>query len=119
MQSRLDGFGEELVWQVRDPAIESCTASVSGQHRDVTEAWMAVFDHMDEDQRAAVERLVRWQTDQTIAHLLRRAEISHTFRLTDGRGGDVGEISDGLAGELYGHRGWLAKFARHPSDFGG
>lgn len=115
----LDLLGKQLINEVRDGAIASVEHSLQ-DFKDPSHAWMQAISQLDSNTQNFLRRLLRWQTDQVIAHVLSLLENSKSLRLEayrDGLWTDVVAVSDGLAGELFSKRGWIAKFSRYPSDF--
>jgi hypothetical protein len=112
----LDYLGSILVEKVRDASVSDLDMILSGTMRgDDAERIRSACSALDpsalQGLRAAVPALV----DQVLHNLLATIDEVPDLDLVVTHGGqatNASEVSDGLAGELYGSRGWLSRFSR-------
>jgi hypothetical protein len=115
-ESALDYLGSILVEKVRDASVSDLDMILSGTMRgDDAERIRSACSALDpsalQGLRAAVPALV----DQVLHNLLATIDEVPDLDLVVTHGGqatNASEVSDGLAGELYGSRGWLSRFSR-------
>ena len=112
----LDDFGRNLLEQVRDEVIDKWIGIIDGSvkaprlidwHNEIKE-----FQNAPQDVARFVSTKI---VDSCIAAFLRFIDSNEEISV-EWKGVDSREESDGLSGELYGDHGWLASFARNPSD---
>jgi hypothetical protein len=120
----LDKFGELLMKRVRDKSIGDWERIISGDIKGVTgervKQQIALFTP---EQKEILCKLIPQIIDTSLHNLLFTAEQERSLRiLMDnpewGAAQDMREISDGLAGELCGERGWIARFSSHAYPIG-
>ncbi len=118
----LDKFGELLIRGVRDKAIDDWERFISGAIKGITgehiKRQIVVFTP---EQKESLSKLIPLIADTTLHHLLFTAEQEQGRQLIinnpkEGTAQNVREISDGLAGELYGNHGWIARFSATPLE---
>lgn len=117
MSQLLDGFGQFLMARVRDQAISDWERILSGQMKGrQAERVRIELGRLSDEDRSVLSRLLPQIVDTTLHHLLWAVEEDQHVRIVvdDGAGGSasVAAESDGLPGELYGERGWVARFSK-------
>jgi hypothetical protein len=118
--SPLDEFGRFLMVAIRDRTIGDCQRFVAGELGDPRASDLqAELASLPTEARRVLSDLVGFVVDRAIHDLLDGVDktkgIDIVLLTEDGTQISVKETSDGLAGELYGKRGWLATSARFPS----
>lgn len=116
----LDEFGRFLMVAIRDRTISDCQRFIAGEPVGARAPDLqAALASLPTEARDALSDLVGYVVDHAIHYLLHEVDtmegIDIVLLTEDGTQISVKETSDGLAGELYGNRGWLATFARFPS----
>jgi len=111
----LDKFGELLIKSVRDKAARDWERIINGETKGKTaQAVMHQIGSFNTEQREVLIKLVPQIIDTVLYHLLFTAEQEQNLKLImrcDDNEQNLKEISDGLAGELYGTQGWIARFS--------
>lgn len=117
----VDKFGELLMASVRDEIRESLEMIADGRMkgRDPVELRMLLSQHKQCD--PVLRIMLPYVIDSTIHAMLDLFEQNpEVLRLMangpDGTLIDLHEASDGLAGELYSDKGWIAKYSRYPQS---
>ena len=114
----VDKFGQLLVTSLRDGALGFFDGLARGHLKSPsTRRLQADLARLSLEQREIVRRCVVACVDRGVHDFLFALGEAHEF----GRGisvvvggKDIAELSDGLQGEPYGDRGWVAKFGKHP-----
>ena len=114
--SLLDRFGEFIICDVRDETISDWKMILDGSMKG--EDAVAVRQKLvgfSQEQLDTLQELVVEIVDTAIHNLLwaieQDDEIDFAISLEDGdETSCLSEESDGLAGELYSERGWIARF---------
>ena len=96
-----------LLMQARDEAIKSFEAAVRGQVQSPRAGRIALATEGGEAELTAAGR---GAIDDTFVALLTALEMSDDVALSV-RGVSVADVSDGLAGELFGEHGWIRQFS--------
>jgi hypothetical protein len=100
--------------RVRDKAILHWTMIASGKMKG-EQAEHDALDRLDADGRQSFLALVPAVVDTVLHHLLWTVEQNEKIQLVmvarDGSVTNLNDMSDGLAGELYSERGWIARFS--------
>jgi len=114
----VDKFGKLLVKSLRDGAIDFYDGLARGHWKSHEELQESLAG-LSSEQRELVRRCVVSCLDQGIHGFLMALGESQFKNegisvVVDGK--DVAVLSDGLEGEPYGTRGWIAKFGKHPMD---
>lgn len=116
IQAALDHFGSLLATRVRDEAISDWDMILDGRMKDAgSQAIRAQLERlqMSEDQLDCLRRLIPKVIDTTLHHLLWTLEqeesIDVAVKTPAGAVPSLREVSDGLAGELY---GWIPRFSK-------
>jgi len=116
----LDVVGELLMVRVRDKSIEDWEKILDGRMKGqsaekVRQEFVVTGSEMPDIVRRMVPRIV----DTVLHHLLWTLEQDQAVNLSNESDGtvtpNIREASDGLSGELYGARGWIAKFSQKES----
>ena len=111
-EQALDHFGEILIKRVRAEAILDWTKILDGRMKGVrAERLRPELSGLDPGQMALIQRLLPQVVDTVLHHLLWTLEqeesIDVAVRTAEGLVPSLREVSDGLAGELY---GWIPRF---------
>jgi hypothetical protein len=121
----LDHFGRLLMERVRDWCIRELQHEVRTRYRGGSEerAMRPAMEMLSSGQRRALERIVPAFVDTVIHHMVWMFEQEETVRIqvqADGaKSANLAAESDGLAGELYGDDGWIARFSKYPAEWAG
>jgi hypothetical protein len=112
----LDKFGEFLARQVRDKTINDWKRMFANEMKGVTaEKVRQQVSTFSTEQKAIVLQLVPQIVDTVLHNLLFSIEqeknLDLTMKNSEGVSQGLKNISDGLAGELYGPQGWIARFS--------
>jgi hypothetical protein len=114
----VDKFGELLVTQLRDAALDCFDGLArAAWNSPSTQQLQADLAGLSASQRELVRRCVVACVDRGVHDFLVAVDEIHGAGggiriVVDGK--DIAELSDGLHGEPYGEVGWLAKFSKHP-----
>ena len=119
----LDRLGELLMTRVRDKAISDWDKILDGRMKGATaDRVRSELAAGTGEPVAILRRLIPLVVDTTLHHLLWTLEQEKSLNLSIGVEGDVipsaREASDGLSGELYGTRGWIARFSTERHEQG-
>ena len=113
----LDSFGEILMLQVRDRAINQWIGIVEGRmksphSREIFER----LQHLEFEDRDYIKQLFSEVVDTTLDFMLslveEKSSVDITFHTKSGNTVNIMNISDGLAGELYADDGWISRFSK-------
>jgi hypothetical protein len=122
MKSReLDRFGKLLMAKVRDDIREDIEMTIDGRMKDRDSAEIRMLLAQHKDSLPVIQMLLAYAVDSTIQKMLYMfEEMPDSLHLTIGgepeSSVDLNSISDGLAGELYGEKGWIAKYSKYPQS---
>jgi hypothetical protein len=116
----LDRVGEAVIRFVRDDSIRDYEQLETGEQKPPQDRAfhdrLCALPHHDAN---VVRDLAVRMVDQTLHDFLWMLEggeqLELFLKLPSGERINVTELSDGLAGELYGPEGWIARFSRYPS----
>lgn len=113
-QKPLDYFGEVLMSKVRDEAISDWDMTIDNKMKDiVTKKVQNALSTFSKEQVDVIRWLVPQIVNTTLHHLLWTLEQEKSINVAVKTKSDsissIREVSDGLAGELY---GWLEKFSK-------
>ena len=114
----LDRFGEILIRRVRDKAILDWTKILDGRMKgDSAERLRPELSRLNSSELVLIERLVPQIVDTTLHHLLWTLEqeesVDVAVKMPAGAVPSLRDVSDGLAGELY---GWIPRFSNQPNE---
>lgn len=113
----LDKFGMLLMHQVRDRVIEELDRIISGKAPDRTYMFLRDRTNLsDANVKEALQIVIPIAVDHTLDSFLdfieSQNEIDLVYEQPNGTETiSIKDASDGLAGELYSSRGWVAKFS--------
>lgn len=113
MSENLEKFGEELIRQVRDEVLDKWQTIASGK---VKAPRLVKIGKTIKNFKGKPEDLVNLVAseiiDSSLSQLLTLIETSDELivRFSDT---NISEVSDGLAGELYGENGWIHKYSKY------
>ena len=113
----LELFGTLLMTQVRDQTILVWDNMIDGQMKGETAVQVkAMLTTFDAQQREILKQLMPKVIDDTLHYFLwmfeQEASIGISVQTKTELVPSLNQISDGLAGELYGKRGWITKFSK-------
>jgi hypothetical protein len=111
----LDRFGDLLIRKVRQESLWQWETLISGELKgERADRIKPLLAQLGEKQEAVFLRLLPEVVDTVLHFLLwmieHEKEIQLGLRVNDKTYANLREISDGLAGELYGQRGWIKRF---------
>lgn len=113
-------LGSILMEKVRDGSVSDIDMVLSGEMKgDDAQRIRTALAAVDPRSIVAFRAIVPALVDQVVHNLLAAIAESSDLELVvtqDGRRVNASDASDGLAGELYGPKGWIARFSRFPSD---
>lgn len=120
--SDLDLIGEFLMARVRDSVIHDVHAIVSNEMRGaLAESDRKAIAGWSGTGAELVDLVAPRVVDRALATLLQALEEQAETLCLAVRHGDnwvsVQELSDGLAGELYGDDGWIARYSSFPDPY--
>jgi hypothetical protein len=112
----LEAFGLFLMQRVRDKAILDWDKNIDGRMRGATaERVRQALAECSPKEIEVLQWLVPQVVDTTLHHLLWALEQDERVKVAveteDSVTASISEESDGLPGELYGDRGWIARFS--------
>ncbi len=112
----LDRLGQILMGRVRDKAIADWDRILDGRMKGETaELVRSELGAVAPGAKTFLHWVLPRIVDTTLHHLLWTLEQERSLRLgVEAEGSsvpDVSAVSDGLAGELYGSKGWIARFS--------
>jgi hypothetical protein len=116
MNVALDAFGNFVMKNLRDPALEFAELALAGKWKAPRiKKLQAELKDLNEEQRALIRRVVRSSVDSAIHDFLFAIQKAHD--LEQGTRVVVAEtnvaaVSDGLHGEPFGEDGWQARFSK-------
>ena len=119
IREALDHFGELLIKRVREKAILDWTKILDGRMKGETAKRLrSELSRLGRGELALIERLVPQIVDTALHHLLWALEqeesVDVAVKTSSGVVPSLREVSDGLAGELY---GWIPRFGEtHGED---
>lgn len=113
----LDQFGESLIQGVRDQSISDWDKILDGKMKGRTaELIRDEISRVNPDLLPLLRDIIPRIVDTTLHHFLAEVEKDQTVKVlvsvNDTDSIDIREESDGLTGELYGNRGWIARFSK-------
>lgn len=117
----LDHFGKRLMASVRDETIEQWLSLIDGKLKGETaERLRPELKRMTSADRSLLRRLVPRIVDTTLHHLLWTLEGNEDITVSVTADGEncpnIASESDGLAGEVYGPAGWIARFSKFEKE---
>jgi hypothetical protein len=118
-------FGQLMMSEVRDYACGIAEGLVNGKGR--SEPWVKLIEDLKKlklkpEENEIIVRYAIEAIDQALFHVFRFAddyEVGIQFQNQNKTGEfhDMSKISDGLAGEMLGEEGWIARFSKYPSNY--
>jgi len=114
----LEKFGQILMTEVRDEAIEKYEMIVSGKMKSAPALELnKKLSALSEDQLFLIREVVVSSVDDTVHNFLWMLEQHEDdMELTCSKGAskaNMNEVSDGLSGEIYTDDGWIAQFSKY------
>ena len=114
-QDTLSDFGKIYIKEARDSSIERVFDLIHGNlNTPESIRFIEVYSSLSESDKDDFKYLAILAVDSAIFRILRMADqelIDIKFRDCL----NVAQISDGLAGELFGDKGWIKAFSGYPS----
>lgn len=115
-KTNLNYFGDVLMKNVRDEAIDDWERILNGQMNDTeSKEIFSKLNYLNIKEKQFLNDLFSKVVDTTLHHLLWTVEQDEFIDIVvskDGREEKViNQISDGLAGELYTEDGWVYQFS--------
>jgi hypothetical protein len=117
----LDQFGILLMEWVRDWSIEELDSLIDGNGKSPEQKKLGqLYKALPPDSRDALEKLVPVAVDTALHYFLWLVEENQDLDLvmkTPKGLRSVKSESDGLSGEIYSHRGWIARFSKQRNNW--
>jgi hypothetical protein len=115
-RAALDYFGELLITKVRDESISDWEMIIDGRMKgDHAGRMRAIVASFSQEERGVILSLIPHVVDSVLHRLLATFEEEDDIRIAVVANGrevaSLRDVSDGLAGELYSARGWIARFS--------
>ncbi|MDO9415822.1 hypothetical protein [Pararhizobium sp.] len=120
--THLEIFGRILMSAVRDRAIRKYDSSADGKMKSKKALLVAdVIQALNEEAQHGVRNVVISTIDNVIFNLLfmiESGEDSINVIISDGYdwSGSLADLSDGLAGEMFGDEGWIEQYSEFRND---
>jgi hypothetical protein len=113
----LDYFGKKLIEAVRDSAVTQWRSTLAGKMKDAKSQEIYKKLHQDGmDKNPILGQLISAVTDTCLHNFLwlleQNPEIILSVTTKQSSSQNLAEESDGLAGELYGEKGWIKRFSK-------
>jgi hypothetical protein len=112
----LDDFGQKMIDNVRDRSISELDRIISGQIKGSgKEIHNKYFKDLPPITEEVLEKLIPLAVDTTIHYFLWFIEEDQNFDITmkkDSKEISIKKESDGLSGEIYTKKGWIARYSR-------
>ena len=112
----LDNFGEVLMRSVRDRTISNWDKILNGKMKGLSaQQVMEKTEEFSEEQKEILKWIIPKIVDVGLHNFLAMIEEYEDINVevvTNGERGNIRELSDGLAGELYTEDGWISKFSK-------
>jgi len=119
----LDTFGQILISEVRDEALEEFQMTLQGTMKSAAALDLYQKLRSFNDEELSIIREVVLSSIDDVLHnflwMLEQNEDDLELYCGDGKGStkrNINELSDGLAGELYTEDGWIARFSKFKED---
>ncbi len=120
----LEKFGQILISEVRDEAIDKYQMIAAGTMKSVPAIELHnKLNNFTEDQLSIIRQVVVGSIDDVVHNFLWMLE-QHEDDIDifcsedeDSTKENVRELSDGLSGEVYTDDGWIAKFSNHKENY--
>lgn len=109
----LEILGKRIVAKVREETISDWKSILNGTMKG--DRATAIRASIADGQRDVIESIVPYVVDSVLHNLLTWVESDALFSLCAREHGSfkpMEDVSDGLAGELYGTNGWIAKYGQ-------
>lgn len=118
----LEKFGQILMTQVRDEAIEKYEMIVSGRMKSTPAIeFNKKLSALSDDQLSLIREVVVNSIDDVIHNFLWMVEQHEDdVELICSEGAskaNMNEVSDGLSGEIYTDDGWIALFSKYKENY--
>ncbi|MEL6699348.1 MAG: hypothetical protein AAFP89_24135 [Bacteroidota bacterium] len=117
-KNELEAFGQALIQQVRDYALDDYLQIKSGDMKSApARELFRLIAGMRAEDKETLDRVVENIINRTVHHVLFMFEQSEDFTIVSkeniSSSIDLVEQSDGLSGELYGETGWFSKYSQN------
>jgi len=118
----LEKFGQILMTEVRDEAIEKYEMIVSGRMKSTPAIEVNTkLSALSDDQLSLIREVVVNSIDDVIHNLLwmiEQHEDDVELICSEGTNkANMNEVSDGLSGEIYTDDGWIALFSKYKENY--
>jgi hypothetical protein len=112
----LDYFGETLMESVRDRTISNWDKILDGKMKGFSAQQVREkIEGFSEEQKEILKWMIPKIVDVGLHNFLAMVEECKNINVevvSNGESGNIRELSDGLAGELYTEDGWISKFSK-------
>jgi len=119
----LNQFGEIMISEVRDEAIEKFEKIASGRIKSVTaKEIQAKLQLFSSDQIKIMREIIVNSIDDAVHNFLWMIEQHDELEVTLGEGEfsikeNINKLSDGLSGEIYTEDGWIAAYSKYKENY--
>lgn len=111
MSEGLELFGRLFMKEVRDRSIRIFDKKIQGLMKDESSILFSErVNKLNPDERSLIYEMIPEVVDLCMHNMLVLFDESDEYRILSDDG-DLGMLSDGLAGELYSPDGWIARFS--------
>lgn len=114
-QDTLREFGKTFITEARDSAVDRVFDLIHGKLKTPESLRFRDFYlSLSQDQKDDFKYLAILAVDSTIFRVLRMTDQGMIdIKFNDSE--NIAQLSDGLAGELFGDNGWMKEFSTYPS----
>lgn len=117
----LEAFGKVLITRVRDQSIDEWEKIFDGRMKsEPAKAIRKKIKNFSDDSMEVLKEIAPQIVDTVLSTMLSAFEsedgIAISVNLKGVSVSNISEVSDGLAGELYGKRGWIAAYSKKPHE---
>lgn len=114
-QAALDKFGHVIMKRVRDEAVTDWKMMIDGRMKgESAEKVRELIQSLSDADKKLLLQLIPGIVDTVLHHLLWTVEQESDLQIgikMDDSIEDLRDISDGLPGELYTDKGWIARYS--------
>ena len=112
----VDDFGKVFIENVWDYTIDVMKNTIDGKMKsEKSKILYKKINELDNDVKKIIKEIIMETIQQNTFHILNffEQEESYIIGFNDGvKIVDLKELSDGIAGELYGDDGWIEKYGK-------
>jgi hypothetical protein len=117
--TKLEKFGQDLIQSTRDSVLDDFERDIRGSRiGDANRQFHERLSQLTGNELELVRLSVRRSVDAVLGKFLNMFDDNKQYKLmireTPDQEIDASLVSDGLGGELYASRGWIARYSKHP-----